>query len=164
MWNNHYPANRKHQQSERDIFLSHRSTDKTFVRKVAADIEGQKFGGRDLLTWVDEAEIGPGQSLPGMINEGLEKSRFIGLVMTPSYFSSESGWTDAEWYAALHTDPDNRRQRIIPLLVVDCPYIPILLRYRMAIDFRGNNYQKALQHLLSVLRNEPLPRPVTFRG
>jgi hypothetical protein len=100
----------------RDIFLSHRSTNKDFVRRLAADIEVEEFQSRHLLTWVDEAEIRPGQSVPGMVNQGLESSRFIGLVMTPDYFQSESGWTDAEWHAALHTDPDNRRARIIPLL------------------------------------------------
>lgn len=148
----------------RDIFLSHRSVDKDFVRKLAGEIEAETFQGRNLLTWVDEAEIRPGQSVPGMINQGLETSRFIGLVMTPDYFQSESGWTDAEWHAALHLDPDNRRARIIPLLVTDCPYIPVLLRHLNAIDFRGDRYPQALQELLRVLREEPLLRPVAYRG
>lgn len=162
--NNPYLSNQDLQGSPRDIFLSHRSSDKGFVRKLAADIEAQEFEGRNILTWVDEAEIRPGQSVPAMINKGLEKSRFIGLVMTQSYFASESGWTDAEWHSALHRDPDNRKGKIIPILAEDCPYIPILLRHLMTIDFRGNNYQKGLQQLISVLRDEPLPRPVTFRG
>jgi hypothetical protein len=157
-------ANATSPPSERDIFLSHRSTDKEFVRALAADIEAQRFRGRNMLTWVDEAEIRSGQSVPGMINEGLEKSRFIGLIMTPDYFESGSGWTDAEWHAALHGDPDNRKARLIPLLVVDCPYIPFLLRHLNAIDFRGNKYARGLAQLLSVLREEPLPRPVPYRG
>jgi len=99
-----------------------------------------------------------------MINLGLETSRFIGLVMTPAYFQSESGWTDAEWHAALHLDPDNRKARIIPLLVADCPYIPVLLRHLSAIDFRGDRYPQALKELLRVLREEPLPRPIAYRG
>lgn len=148
----------------RDIFLSHRSTDKEAVRKLAADIETEDFQGRRLMTWLDEAEIRPGQSVTGMVNAGLEMSRFVGLVMTPAYFQSESGWTDAEWHAALYNDPDNRRARILPLLVEDCPYIPYLLRHLRAIDFRGNNYTQGLRELLAVLREEPLPRPITYRG
>ena len=148
----------------RDVFLSHRTTDKEFVRGLSADIEAEAYNGRHLMTWLDEAEIRPGQSVPGMINQGLESSRFIALAMTPAYFESASGWTDAEWHAALHTDPDNRRARIIPLLVEDCPYIPYLLRHLDAIDFRGNRYDQALAQLLAVLRDEPLPRPTSFRG
>lgn len=149
---------------ERDIFLSHRSSNKEFVRKLAGDIESNLFNDRNLLSWVDEAEIRHGQSITGMINLGLEKSRFIGIVMTPDYFLSESGWTDAEWHAALFTDPDNRKGRIIPILSVDCPYVPILLRHLLVVDFRGDRYRKALGELLTILRDEPLPRPSVFRG
>jgi len=149
---------------ERDIFLSHRSSNKEFVRKLAGDIESNLFNGKNLLSWVDEAEIRHGQSITEMINFGLEKSRFIGLVMTPDYFLSESGWTDAEWHAALFTDPDNKKGRIIPILSADCPYVPILLRHLLVVDFRGNRYRKALGELLTILRDEPLPRPSVFRG
>ena len=107
----------------RDIFLSHRSVDDEFVWKLAEDIEKNTYQGRQLFTWVDEAEVRPGQSVVGMVNKGLEMSRFIGIVMTPDYFVSESGWTDAEWHSFLSTDPDNRKGRIIPLIVKDCPYV-----------------------------------------
>jgi transcriptional regulator with XRE-family HTH domain len=150
--------------TSRDIFLSHRTSDKQFVRELAADLEKENSGNENLRVWLDEAEVRPGDSLPRMINEGLEKSRFIALVMTPEYFMSGSGWTDAEWHAALHSDPDNRRGRIIPLIVRDCPYIPYLLRHLRAIDFRGYHYQAGLRELISVLRGEPLPRPITHRG
>lgn len=150
--------------SYRDILLSHASEDKEFVRRLAADIESESFDGRGLLTWVDEAEIRAGSSVPGMINWGLEHSRFIGIVMTPAYFHSESGWTDAEWHAALHLDPDNREGRIIPLVGADCPYIPVLLRHLMRIDLRGPRYAQGLQDLLRILRGEPRLRPRAWRG
>lgn len=149
---------------QRDIFLSHRSVDKDFVRQLGAHIEATPFQGRNLLTWLDEAEIHPGQSIPGMVNEGLEKSRFIALIMTPDYFHSESGWTDAEWHSALYNDPDNRKARILPILIADCPYIPYLLRHLKAIDLRGKNYKRGFNELIAILRNEPLPRPITNRG
>jgi len=148
----------------RDIFLSHRSTDDGFVWKLAKDIEKHTYQERQLLSWVDEAEIRPGQSLVGMVNKGLEMSRFIGIVMTPDYFASESGWTDAEWHAALSTDPDNRKGRIIPLLVKDCPYVPYLLYHLKAIDMRDTRYRKGLSELITELKEEPLPRPSMYRG
>jgi TIR domain len=148
----------------RDIFLSHRSLGKPNVRELSGAIEAQEFRGRHLMTWVDEAEIRPGQSIVGMVNGGLERSRFIGLVMTPDYFRSESGWTDAEWHAALFDDPDNRRARIIPLLVEDCPYIPFLLRHLKMIDLRGSRWAQGLRELIAVLRDEPLPRAIAYRG
>lgn len=152
------------QANTRDIFLSHRSKDKVFVRELAGDIEREQHNGRSLSVWLDEAEIRPGESIPAQVNSGLEKSRFIAIVMTPDYFASGSGWTDAEWHAALHTDPDNKRGRILPLLVHDCPFVPYLLRHLKAIDMRGERYMRGLSELVAVLRDEPLQRPVTHRG
>ena len=110
-----------------------------------------------------KAGIRPGESIPGKVNEGLEKSRFIAVVMTPVYFESTSGWTDAEWHAVLHTDPDNR-ELVDPLSIADCPFIPFLLRHLKAIDLRGERFAEGLRQLLAILRNEPLPRPVMHRG
>jgi hypothetical protein len=101
--------------------------DKIFVGKLAQDIARERYRDRALCAWVDEAEIVAGQSVTGMVNLGLERSRFVAFVMTPAYFESESGWTDAEWHAALYRDPDNRQGRLLPLLAADCPYIPICL-------------------------------------
>ncbi len=147
----------------RDIFLSHRSIDKVFVRRLAADIECTQYENRNLLTWIDEAEIQSG-SIPGHINWGLENSRCVAFVMTPDYFNSPSGWTDAEWHAALHLDPDNRNGRLLPVLAKDCPYIPILLRHLKIFDLRGNRYKQGLRELLAVLRNEQLRSPSIYRG
>jgi len=148
----------------RDIFLSHRSVDNEFVWRLSRDIELNSYQNRTLLTWVDEAEIKSGLSVVGIINRGLEMSRFIGFVMTPDYFTSESGWTDAEWHAAISNDPDNRRGRIIPLLVKDCPYVPFLLRHLKAVDMRGNRFKKGLSELIMILRDKPLIRPSVYRG
>src|SRR5712691_10295077 len=150
--------------NDRDVFLSHRLVNKPFVRRLAADIENEPCGERHLSVWLDEAEIKPVQSIPGMINYGLECSKFIILVMTPAYFASASGWTDAEWHAALYRDPDNRQGRIIPVLAEDCPYVPMLLRHMLSLDLRGRSYERDFRRLLTILRDEPLPRPVTYRG
>jgi TIR domain len=152
-------------QAGRDIFLSHRSVDKEFVRKLAGDIQHESGKtGRSLAVWLDESEIPIGGSIPGHIEKGLETSRFFAAVMTPAYFASESGWTDAEWHSALNQDPDNRRARFIPILVADCPRIPFLLRQLRAIDFRGSAYRSALKQLIAVLQGAGPGTPIVHRG
>jgi len=148
----------------RDIFLSHSWKDKPFVRRLQADIEAVEYKGRKLTTWIDEAEIRPGDSITGKINEGLENSRFIGVVMTPDYFKSESGWTYAEWHAALHLDPDNRKCRTIPILAKDYEDIPPLLRHLLRIDLREKNYERDLPRLINILCDEPFPKPKLHQG
>lgn len=156
----HSPTN----SAARDLFLSHRSTDKELAKKLAADIELERHSGRNLRVWLDEAEIPLGGSVPAHINHGIENSRFVLLLMTPAYFESPSGWTDAEWHAALNADPDNRRHRILPAVGADCPYIPYLLRHLKGADLRGDKYREGLRQIVRTLKDEPLPRPVTHRG
>lgn len=149
----------------RDLFLSHSSTDKPIVRKIAADVTSNKTAeGRPLTVWLDEAEIRGGRSIPGAVNQGLETSRFFALLLSASYFESSSGWTDAEWHAILHVDPDNRKGRILPVLIADCPYMPPLLRHLRIIDMREWHYQDGLRELLSVIKDEPQATPTIYRG
>jgi transcriptional regulator with XRE-family HTH domain len=144
------------QNFRRDVFISHRSTDKEWVRYLAEQLETVNVAGNPVRTWVDEAEIRPGQSITGEVNKALETSRFVVLVLTPDYFQSPSGWTDAEWQAALFKDPAGRQGRVIPLLVKDCPYIPALLRHLNMIDFRDDReFQPALTRLVSTIAGEP---------
>ena len=144
------------QNFRRDVFISHRSTDKAWVRYLAEQLEMVNVGGNPIRTWVDEAEIRPGQSITGEVNKALESSRFVALVLTPDYFRSPSGWTDAEWQAALFKDPAGRQGRVIPLLVKDCPYVPALLRHLNMIDFRDKReFEPALTRLVSTIAGEP---------
>jgi hypothetical protein len=153
-------------EGSRDLFLSHSSTNKPLVRKIAADVQAhQRADGTLLTVWLDEAEIRPGQSVPGAVNTGLAVSRFFALLMSPAYFSSGSGWTDAEWHAVLHADPDNRRGRILPVLIADCPTIPPLLRHLRFIDMREPRYEEGLREILSILRDdEPQPSATIYKG
>jgi transcriptional regulator with XRE-family HTH domain len=144
------------QNFRRDVFISHRSTDKVWVRYLAQELEKVNVAGSPIRTWVDEAEIRPGQSITGEVNKALETSRFVALVLTPDYFQSPSGWTDAEWQAALFKDPAGRQGRVVPLLVKDCPYIPALLRHLNMVDFRDKrDFQQALTRLVSAIAGEP---------
>jgi transcriptional regulator with XRE-family HTH domain len=148
----------------RDVFISHRSTDKEWVRHFAAELEKVHVAGNLIRTWVDEAEIRPGQSITGEINKAMETSRFVVLVLTPDYFQSPSGWTDAEWQAALFKDPAGRDGRVIPLLVRDCPYIPALLRHLNMVDFRDKRgFQVSLTRLVSAIAGQPF-RASSARG
>ena len=148
----------------RDVFLSHRHVDKDFVRRLKNDLETPADGSKGLSCWLDEAEVRPGQSITGLVNHGLETSRFFALIMSPAYFSSESGWTDAEWHASLFTDPDNRHDRIIPIYAENCPYVPILLRHLSAIDMRGRAYKNGLAKLRTHLHGGRPQIPSTYRG
>lgn len=138
-----------------DLFLSHRSTDAGPARNLAESVEAAVGpSGTPLKVFFDEWDIQPGQSIPGRINTGLDGARYVGLFLTPEYFESESGWTDAEWLAALHQDPAGRASRVLPLLFRTCR-LPPLLAHLDLIDLRDGEYDKGLRRLLAFLQNRP---------
>jgi hypothetical protein len=130
----------------------------------AERLEGEQHpDGRPLRVWLDLLDIDPGQSIVGRVNTGLATAQHVGLLLTPDYLQSPSGWTDAEWQAALFDDPAGRSSRVVPLLLESCPELPPLLRHLYMIDLRGPAYEAGYQQLVRFLRGET-SRAHRFRG
>lgn len=147
-----------------DLFLSHRSTNNGEALRLAERLEyEQHLTGRALRVWLDLLDVRPGQSIVGRVNAGLATAEHVGLLLTPDYLESPSGWTDAEWQAALFDDPAGRSSRVVPLLLQSCPELPPLLRHLYLIDLRGAAYEAGYQQLVRFLRGET-NRTHRFRG
>ena len=73
-----------------DVFISHASEDKSFVARPLAN----KLSEAGLRVWIDEAELHVGDRLREKIDEGLVKSQFGVLILSPSFFAKE--WAKSE--------------------------------------------------------------------
>jgi hypothetical protein len=111
-----------------DVFLSHNSKDKPAVRNLA-----ERLREDGLRVWFDDWSIPDGGDIFHEIEQGLENSRALVLVISPNTFGSQ--WVTLERNTALFRDPTNRQRRFVPLLLVDCKIPDTLQRYRY-IDFR----------------------------
>jgi TIR domain-containing protein len=134
---------------EYDVFLSHSSKDKPAVRKLAERLK------RDgVRVWLDEWKILPGDMIGLKIEEALEKSRSLILVMSEN--AVESDWVTLERHAAIFRDPANRHRRFIPLRLDDVD-VGDMLRQFAYVDWRhptDGEYAK----LLAALRPAPSAR------
>ena len=95
-----------------DVFLSHNAKDKPRLRRLA---ERLKQAG--LRVWFDEWNVGPGDIIALMVDEGLEQSRVLLLCISPNALAS--GWVALERSTAIHRNPANEGRRFIPLLLAD---------------------------------------------
>jgi hypothetical protein len=111
------------------IFISHSSADKDFVRRLFEDL-------RDLghRPWLDEWEIKVGDCIVSSIQEGLESSDYIIVVLSP--FAVSSGWVEREWKDAYWNEVTEGRTIVLPVLLADC-VIPSLIRTKRYADFRA---------------------------
>ena len=136
---------------EHDVFLSHSSQDKAVVRELA---ERLKHDGVNV--WLDEWEILPGDMIGRKIEQGLEKSRCLILVMSKNAFDSE--WVALERHTAMFRDPTNRDRRFIPLRLDDVKTGDVLKQFAN-VDWRHQSNEEYAK-LLAAVRASPI-RPTT---
>lgn len=98
---------------EYDVFLSHATADKPGVRELAERLKSD-----GLKVWLDEWVIQPGDLVSLKIEQGLESSRTLILVMSQAAFASE--WVTLERHTALFRNPTNQQRRFIPLRIDNC--------------------------------------------
>jgi hypothetical protein len=111
-----------------DAFLSHSAKDREFAIRLATDLTEA-----GISVWLDQWHIRPGDSFVEAIDQAMQESRFLLVVMSPDYF--QSPWTQQEWYSALSSEIQTGGVRLIPLLYRDCD-IPAILRTKQWVDFR----------------------------
>lgn len=128
------------------IFLSHTSADKPFVRELKAKLEAH--GVKEV--WLDEAEIQVGDSLTKKIDEGLKKTKYIGIVLSPR--SIKSPWVERELEIAINREIASGEVAVLPLLYEKCE-LPSFLVGKMYADFTSfADYDESINKLLRRLK------------
>ena len=123
-----------------DIFLSYKSEDFAWVSQLRTDL--QKRGAK---VWLDHSEIRPGDLFAAALEDGLESSQTVGLVVTPE--SLASGWVREEYYRALSLTKQ-KGLLLIPLILRDAE-LPGFLSGRHYIDFRDiATYEQSVDRIL----------------
>lgn len=113
----------------RDVFICHAGEDKKSV--VRPLVETLTVG--DISAWFDEAEIRWGDSLTGMVNEGLRISRFVVVVLSPAFIGKN--WPERELNSALNIEASTGQVKVLPILVgTDSERAAALARYPLLND------------------------------
>jgi hypothetical protein len=139
-----------------DIFLSHNHADEEWTGKLAARLEKEKWRRRKLRVFFSPWDIKPGQYFPEKIEQAIQKSRKVAVVMSPP--GVKSTWVQLERLVATYISIEERDDRLIPLYRRKCK-VPGFLGPVVYIDFRDDSkFEDNYQRLVAVIRDEPLPR------
>src|ERR1035441_5591512 len=93
---------------EWDVFISHASEDKESIARPLAEAL-QEAGVR---VWLDEQELQIGDSLSGKMDQGLSRSRYGVVILSPAFFAKH--WPKKE-LAGLRALEDAGRKVILPI-------------------------------------------------
>jgi hypothetical protein len=131
-----------HSRKFHGIFLSHSHSDKRFVRHLKEALHER--GVEDI--WVDEAEIMVGDSLIQKIEEGLKKTRYFGVVLSPQAVQSQ--WVKKELEAAMSKELKTGSVVVLPLLYQQCD-LPPFLEGKLYADFTSpTEFNESLEKLV----------------
>jgi len=122
-------------------FFSYSRDDSEFVLRLAEDL---KAAGADV--WLDQLDITPGQRWARAIQEALQSSPRVLVVLSPASVSSTH--VEDEVNFAIE-----ERKTVIPVFYRDCK-VPFQLRPLQYIDFR-NDYALGLRVMLKTLCVKP---------
>jgi hypothetical protein len=130
-----------------DVFLSYNRQQKAWVRKLY-----EILCNSGLSVFFDEENIEPGANVGKAIEDALEDSKQVILVLSPSSIDSE--WVSMESAMTMHTDPAALAKRLVPIMLekVSVKDIPPALRFRNFIDLtdpstKDREFSRLLKHL-----------------
>ncbi len=123
-------------------FISHASSDKPFAKKLGNDLKD-----RGHKVWLDAWEIKVGQSIPSKIEEGLNESDFVLVILSESAIASK--WVEREWKAKFWDQINHANTYVLPCLIEKCA-IPTLLKGIKYANFEAD-YTAGLSELIDAI-------------
>jgi hypothetical protein len=126
-----------------NVFISHRRADAAESERLA---EAIRAAGHKV--WLDEWEIGIGDSIVGSMQEGLAGSTY--LVLCYSGQGVMAPWISREWLSALARQMNGHNVKILPARLTggDPPAILADIRYADLVA----DWDKGLKELLASIR------------
>jgi TIR domain len=110
------------------IFISYASPDNIFALRLAQSITALGH-----TVWIDQWEIGIGDSTSGKVTEGLAHADYLIVVL--SKHTMHSVWVEREVQIIHYEEITRRRTMLLPVVIDDCT-IPVFLRLKRFADFR----------------------------
>ena len=125
-----------------NVFISHSSHDKPFVRRLATALVSEGFP-----VWLDSWKLELGDSLLDKIYDGIDASSIVLLVTSKS--AHDSGWVNRELNAALSKEQATGRKFVIPLRI-DQSELPLKIADRLYGDF-STSFSEPFSRLIEIL-------------
>jgi hypothetical protein len=142
-----------------DVFISYRTTHKTWVDILARNLTDQGF-----TLFLDSWELIPGQDFTQQIHAALHNSGCAILVATPD--ASDSGWVQQEYQTMFNLKNNKPGFFFIPVIFGRFPDFPFLDNVQ-AVDFSQSGeeaYRRAFHRLLCGLKQQAPGADGRFTG
>lgn len=139
----------------RDVFISYSHQDAAFAQELARRLEAD-----GISVWIDYKDTTWGKPFPLSIEEGLDSTRFIICLMSPSWITS--AWSSIERYSAMVEDPNGFIGKLLPILLSPDTQIPRFMKPLVYLDCTApgaldREYARIRDHIVNSRMGEVRP-------
>ena len=131
----------------KSIFISYSKKDRQKARRIANYLK--KYG---VDVWIDEVCIQIGDPLIGKITEGIDKVDYLIALISKNSITSE--WVTKELYFAMNQEIENKRVKVLPVLLDDSSP-PVFLKGKLYADVPRIGYKEMINMLLDKCEINP---------
>ncbi|MDG6924186.1 MAG: toll/interleukin-1 receptor domain-containing protein, partial [Nitrososphaerota archaeon] len=135
------------EEKEYDLFISYSRKDLQFVERLVKRIESVQLEGRELRCFFAEWDILPGENIVVKLEQGLKRSKFIGLVMSPDW--ERSDWATLERVIPIYEDPAGYKARVLPILRRGCVIPPSIMILKWFNFQNDTGFEREAERLIS---------------
>jgi hypothetical protein len=127
-----------------DFFISYTKADKLWATGIGDWLDHAGYS-----TIIQERDFVAGSNFMSEMHEALQRAKRLLLVLSPDFLVAK--FPEAEWTAALASDPTGQNRTVVPVRVRDCQPCG-LLKPIVYIDLVGLSAGDARKKLLDELR------------
>jgi TIR domain len=130
----------------RDFFISFNSADLAYAEAIDAALRAAGF-----TTYYHPRDLQPGGNIIIWMDEALMNSAQTLAPFSPDYTSDKAIYSKIERYASLWQDPGSDERKLIPILLRETTFTPLLAPLKR-IDTTGMTRAQAAAHALDQLK------------
>jgi tetratricopeptide (TPR) repeat protein len=144
----------------RDFFISFNKADLAFAEAIDAALRAAGF-----TTFYHPRDLGPGGNIPIWMDDALMNSAQTLALYSPAYTGDKAIYSKAERYATWWQDPGGDKRKLIPILVRETTFTPLMAMISR-IEVLGMTPDEAAAHVIQRLKQpkEAEPRDLWRRG
>lgn len=131
---------------QRDFFISFNSADLAYAEAIDAALRAEGF-----TTFYHPRDLGPGGNIPIWMDDALMNSAQTLALYSPDYTKDKAVYSKAERYATWWQDPEGKKRKLIPILLRDTQFTPLMAMVSR-IEVTGRTPKEAATFVVERLR------------
>jgi hypothetical protein len=134
-------------QDRRDFFISFNSIDLAYAQAIDTALREAGF-----TTYYHPRDLGPGGNIPIWMDDALMNTAQTLALYSPDYTKDKAVYSKAERYASWWQDPLSDKRKLIPILLRDTKFTPLMAMISR-IEVVGKTPSEAATHVVARLRD-----------